>query len=331
MNKVAYIKQIEKMAKLTQEETEELNRLSQEQQKASVDVMKKNLPNMLKSQIGAGAVLGGLTIANKQRKEGYLDGIVRRYHNTGNENVDSIKQNGILSNKALDVDNLTSKATNLSDTEKAGKTYLAKSREGARSAGAKRNQVRRANLFYAPSETDSLIDSFKTDKTLKVNIPLQDYKKMNKVSNPELKGAKNAKQFNAAQKERLGALNDPLKNRAVYKKLGKGTDTIQGDIASKYIKGGKGYTKQSLKGVLEHIKANPKMFAKGVAGTGLGLALAGTGGYSAVKSLNENIKRNSEFKKQLKENPDTQRIKDLSRKFWEKDAYEIVDSVYNKI
>ena len=60
---------------------------------------------------------------------------------------------------------------------------------------------------------------------------------------------------------------------------------IEGDIATRYIKGSKDYRRTSAKEFKEFVKANPKRFAKGVGATALGVGIAGASLYGAKKMI----------------------------------------------
>lgn len=311
----------EKIAKLTQDEMNEFQSLA-----PKIGVKKSNMINKDRKEIdrdtikqmgGTAGVMGGAKLIGSARREGQLDGIVRRYHNTKAENVTGIKEHGIKASKALDEDALT-RITGLSENQMKGKTYMAKKRSGARAVGARRQQI--ADMTYPgvlPNGAESLIKSFKHQKTMKVNIPLNEYRKLNKVSNPELRGAKSYR--DAIKKSLTGTQEipaDPLTAMSMYKTLGKDTDTIAGDISSKFIKGGKGYKKQTLKGIGKHIKNNPKDFAKGLGKAGLGTAAIAGGGIMAYKSLKNSMERNKRYKEQMNNDPDFIRFKELSGKMY---------------
>lgn len=319
MNIEFYKKEIEKIAKLADEELYEFKDVKNRLDAKYRDNAKHNLKDAGKMYAGAIGAVGGATLARNSRRDGALDGIVRRYHNTEAKNVDGIKSEGIKSSKALDHDNLTSRAAGISKAEQEGKTYLARKRRAARSVGAKREQLTSGDILGMKGEADHLRNSFKTQKTLKVNIPLKEYRKLNRVANPELKGATNAKEVyeniikpnilhNSGNKK-----TDMKKAKAYFDSLGVNTDTIQGDIASKFIKGGKGYQKNTLKNIAKHIKENPKMFGKGVAQAGLGLGLAGGGAYAAGKGYKDIFVRNKKFRKDNKE--DLARQNELAIKY----------------
>lgn len=196
------------------------------------------------------------TTLGRVKQEGLLDGRVKFHHSTAENNVKSIMENGLQSKYADDPSNITNiMLDDLDKSKKSGKVYLAKNKEIADAAGS-----RRGLLLNVRS------------KDLDVDIPYEDFKKMKKVENPELKGAKNWKEFHKMKLDRYGEF-DPQRAKDSYDILGKkGTEVIQGDIPSKYIKGGKGYQKNTVKDTIKYIKKNPGRFAKGLGLSALGLA-----------------------------------------------------------
>ena len=280
IEKIALNAQTKKLAKQWGVSPESITRKDLEYEE------RENNKKTLKAVGGVASAGAGASVINKARHEGMLDGVVRRYHNTSKENVSKIKEKGILSDKAMDPNNLTSMAAGISDEEKAGKTYMAKKKGVADGIGMRRDQIDNARLMPNP------LQARKTQETLKVNIPLSDYKKMNKVDNPELGGAKSAKEFREVLQKKIDG--NPLyagqkipmeMARSGYNQLGPQTDVIQGDIAAKYIKGGKHFEKQTLKGFGRFLKENPLHFAKGVGLAGVGAGGAALGGKLLLDSM----------------------------------------------
>lgn len=227
------------------------------------------------------ALTGSKTIANQYRS-GNLDGVKKFYHGTKNENIDSIMQSGLKSHFAEDPKNLTNRVLHdIPMDEKKDLVYIAKHPKLAK--GVNLARARNENPFNP-------LEGAKNSSILNVNIPVNDYKKMNIVDNPELLGAKTRKQYIKTKKSMMS--KDPfqkilLKKSPIltdtmlkmnYNGLSRSGEVVKGDIPSKFIKGGAGYEKQTAKKVFEHIKSNPKMFAKGVGGTALGAAALGLSG-----------------------------------------------------
>ena len=308
----------EKIAKLNKEEFKEYLSLSPKVRAKQKELINRDRKDSSKDAVnqvgGAYGVIGGTKLIDSARREGQLDGIVRRYHNTKAENVTGIKEHGIKASKALDQDAIT-RISGLSEDQMQGKTYMAKKRMGARSVGLKRQQVQdMTNPFIMPNEMKSLAKSLKHQKTMKINIPLNEYRKLNLIDNPELRGAKSYREAIKKSSKGTGELPvNELGAMMMYKVLGKDTDTVAGDISSKFIKGGKGYQKQTLKGIGKHIKSNPKDFAKGLGKAGLGAGLIAGGATIAGKSFKSSIARNKRNKEEFNNDPNVVRYNELAR------------------
>lgn len=231
----------------------------------------------------AGGLAGiglGAKLANSSKSK--ITGLENFYHNTDSKNIRSILNEGIKAKFAEDPNNLTNQVLgDVSMDKKKGKVYLGRKKSVSDSVGLARD-----------------IRSGGSSKTLKVNIPYEDLKKMKEVDNPELRGAKSKSEFAKKLIEKESASGNPLtdskfgraviglQGREVYNTLGReGTTVIEGDIASKYIKGSKDYQKYGLKEMGNYIKHNPGRFAKGVAKGAAGLGLATGGGYLAYKGV----------------------------------------------
>lgn len=103
-----------------------------------------------------------------------------------------------------------------------------------------------------------------------VNIPTwKDSVKKNITDNPELKA-------------------NPFMSDAHKKALGKDTLTHKGTISTKYIKGAKGYQKNSLKEIVQFAKSNKGRFAKGVGVSGLAATALGLAGHSVYNKIKGN-------------------------------------------
>ncbi len=257
----------------------------------------------LAGAIASGATIykGGKLISNSINE---ITGLERTYHNTERKNIDNILKEGIKSKYAADPENLTNLTVDDVDMDKKKDlVYLAKKKADADGVGKAR--------FVAGTsiETDPITKRrrFKhsvkdTGKNLHVNIPYEDLKKMNLVENPELRGAKNKKEFRkifkkikAEEIEREG-ISDKLINDH-YKFLKDDTYTIKGDIDPKYIKESKKYNKYKLRDFGKYVKNNPKRFIKGVGKASLGGGLISLGGIGLVKFGKKVIKDNKKEKK----------------------------------
>ena len=238
--------------------------------------------------LSAGTGLIGSTAAN-----GYITGRHRLYHTTDADIVKKIKEEGLKAygkhdREAYVANNTLSQARNLKfiDKEPDKAVYLTKSKQDASLHGIKRKAVQSATSGQV-----------KKQKKIKVIIPHEQYKKMDFVNNPELLGAKSKKDFIGKKREmneivnkvvakatghdyspQKKPLSDFIAGRA-YKDTVKNSRVLPHDLSSKYIKGGKGYEKLSLKEMKEYMKKNPKRVAKGLGLYGLaGASLASSAG-----------------------------------------------------
>ena len=110
--------------------------------------------NKLKLGVGLADIALGAGIVNNELKSGNLTGREKLYHNTKEENIESIKRNGILSERAADKDNLTQSTLGnfLSEEDMAGLTYLGRQRRVANLVGvgakwADKNKASRETLI----------------------------------------------------------------------------------------------------------------------------------------------------------------------------------------
>lgn len=245
----------------------------------------------LVSGIGSAALLGST-------RTGRLTGKVTRYHNTENKNVSNILKEGLKSKYADDPNNLTNMALpNISKKEKSGLVYTSKTRLGGLSAGTAREyhkKVKSGNFWKAISGIDlkDLKDARKNSTTLKLEFDYDDLKNKERIKNPELRGAKNWKEYKNLLKQNGRNVSD-IGARVEYKELNNSTHIFRGDIDSSHIVGGKGYKKRSLKQVGKYIKNNPGRFGKEAAKVGAGIGL---GVYSGKKAYDLLKEKNSKMK-----------------------------------
>ena len=262
---------------------------------------KKKRGRALAAGVGfsAGTGLIGSTAAN-----GYITGRHRLYHTTDADNVKKIKEEGLKAygkhdREAYVANNTLSQGRNLGfiDKEPDKAVYLTKNKQDASLHGVKRKAVQSA-MGKQP----------KKQERMKVSIPHEQYKKMNFVDNPELLGAKSKKEFVNKRREmenivdevmakatghdyspQKKPLSDFVAGRA-YKNTVKNSRVVPHDISSKYIKGGKGYEKLSLKEIKEYMKKNPKRVAKG-------LGLYGLAGASLASSVGLTMRNHNQRKR----------------------------------
>lgn len=268
--------------------------------------------------LGATGVAVGAGKIGHEFKKGNLTGRETVYHNTNRRNVKSIKDNGILSERALDSNNITHRSLGdiLSEDEIKGLTYVARNKLPALGIGA-------ASAMYDSADKESknyrkVIGALADRKTIKANIPAW---KMDIVNNPELRGATNKKEFRPHIKYRMKrsgpqgtisstlyrpvtTVGSKLSSGIMYNSLGsKGTHTINGNVESKYIKGSKDYKGNSKEEIKEFISKNPERFKNGLIDTGIGVGALSAGALAMAKGLKkvaeESIEKEASVSKSL--------------------------------
>jgi GNAT superfamily N-acetyltransferase len=210
----------------------------------------------------------GMNLLNKAAPK--VSGIENYYHATGSEGIKKqIQQEGILASHAAEPGSLTQQAGVLNvipQEQLKGKTYVTKDQNFA--------SVILNNTHEKPAVVD-------------VKIPYTDLENgtVKRTLNPELRGMDKEEFVNTRKAEPIlqFMFNNNAQREAIHKKeydllAEPSTLTIEGDVPTKYIKGGANYTGQTGRGVLEYAKAHPKRFASGLGVGSLGLAgLAGAG------------------------------------------------------
>lgn len=240
-----------------------------------------------------GALSGSALLADKIRREGYLDGRKKLYHNTDKVNINSILENGLKAKMGDKEDSFTSsmmRGNGIEDlTPFKNKTYLATKKSVAEGVGARKALLHEAekNPFLLMANTptpESRAFQRKHYKTLEASVPFDDFQKLKKVKNPELRGMTPKEFADFLTKGQL--IPQPgakLNNYLAARSLDKDTVTLEGDFASKYFKKGKGYIKNSPKQVAKYVAKHPGRFGKGLlAGAGVA-GLAGLG----VKNIHD--------------------------------------------
>lgn len=226
----------------------------------------------LKTVAGAGGALGGAAMLSKVNKDGEITGRVKRYHATDESLINKIKQEGLRSNKANGNTYTKKVLGHIKEEELNNKVYVGKKKSVAEavSDGRSYNGYGKQGMLYIDADYD-------------------DWKKLKKTSNPELLGAKNGEDFarkvlrtqQGINYDTLGPVSKEISKKQgerCYKMLGEeGTEVIAGDVSSKFIKGGKGYEKNSLRKIAKYAKNNPKRFAKGIGKAAAGAALVAGG------------------------------------------------------
>jgi hypothetical protein len=123
------------------------------------------------------------------------------------------------------------------------------------------------------------------NKTLKLEFDYDEIKSQEKIKNPELRGAKNWKEYLEIRSKKHPEFKDLPKSKIkkAFKALDEETHIFKDDIDSSHIVGGKGYKRRTMKQVGKYIKNNPIRFGKEAAKIGVGASL---GAYS-IKKLKE--------------------------------------------
>ena len=265
--------------------------------------------------IGAGTIGVGGALLAKTRK-GHLTGKVTRYHDTNTENVKNILKEGLKAKKANDPNNFTNLLLDdVAPDKKRDLIYTAKKRSGAFTVGTTRTGETILNPdLKIKDKLNILRGKAKSHKVLKLEFDYDKLKDSPRIVNPELRGAKNYKEFahdtikkrykNMGYNDKM--IEDELKkipksqiDKAAkgYKKsfniLNKDTHIFKGDISPSNIVGGKGYHKRTIGQVASYIKKNPKRFGKEAA---KGLAGAALIGYGVHRLLRKNKEDDSKKK-----------------------------------
>lgn len=207
--------------------------------------------------IGGTAAVGG-TIVLGNTKKNRLTGKVVRYHDAPTEVIDKIKEEGLKIKYADDPNNLTNQILrDVPKEEKTGKIYTAKKKKGAFVVGTTR-AYNNGQIGYEEMIREQLIGKSPHHKVLKLEFDYdEDIKGKKHIKNPELRGAKNAKEFFNKRPRGLfefrgewDELNpiDKLQQKQAYDTLSeKETHIFDHDIDSSKIVGGKGYKKTYFK------------------------------------------------------------------------------------
>lgn len=243
------------------------------QKKESDDKLKRA------ASIAGGAVVTkeGLNILDNVHQSGEVSGRVRLYHGTTKKNKKKILEEGLKGEKALTSDAITNQRIG-NVGKKFGKKIVY--------TGKKRAPAIDMIVSHAMNaETPSMV---------RMSIPYKEYQNMRSrrvYENPEFTIAHNAKTKKEFAENMKNNIFHPMTEREANKYYDKfsgakgtsGTRIFEGDIESKYIKGGKGYQKNSIKEVGKYIKKNPKRFAKGLGKASLGAGLIAGGAALAIK------------------------------------------------
>lgn len=127
--------------------------------------------------VGATIPLVNSGIKDLKKNKRKVIGLEEMFHNT--DSPDAVLKEGIKAKFSEDPNNLANTVLDdISMKEKKGKVYLGRKKEVSDNVGLSRKQK-----------------TGRDGKTLHVNIPYEDLKKMKQVDNPELHGAKTFEEY----------------------------------------------------------------------------------------------------------------------------------------
>jgi len=239
--------------------------------------------------LGATGTGVGATIIKKTYDKGNLTGRETLFHGTSKERAKKIKETGLLS-KFTGGEGGNTEILKILDEDiykkSLGKVYLTPNKRVGRMFAGQTERGGVINL--SPRDMEDVLrkasNPFNNSGVVKVKAPTW---KMNVVPNPEAMGSyENYLKAHGINKSDLSKLQR-LVTKSQHNILSRDTKVIEGDIATKYIKGSKDYRRTSAKEFKEFVKANPKRFAKGVGATALGVGIAGASLYGAKKMIDK--------------------------------------------
>lgn len=270
----------------------------------------EDLKDLAKVAAGTSLLYGGTKLIKKNKSK--ITGLENFYHSADEGVIDSIKKNGLKAEYSEDPENLTNTILGgtINKSKLKGKVYLGRKKSVADGVGNTRDLNYRLGKIKNKSYKGK-------SKTLKVNIPYEELKKMKEVDNPELRGAKNTKEFakgiwknaykNAPEsakqlKETFGKTGRNafarILSEATYGKLSKeGTAVFENNIDSKFIKGSDKYKRYSIEQFKDYVKKNPKRFAKGVGKGAVGVGMGITGAILLKNALSDKKKKKERNKR----------------------------------
>lgn len=284
----SHAKQIEKLANLTPGSHDKQGYRAKDTNNADKPKVTP-FKNLGQTYAGTAGLIGGTLGLSHVNNKGYIDGRRKLYHNTNNENVNSILQEGLKKSKANDPNNLTRRLFG-NDESFNDLVYLSKNKTLADSVGTRRKQMEsQKSPFQIPDIQAAKRLAKEQTTTLKASIPYEEYKKMRQVKNPELRGLS---ERDFIEKHISSGLNTSDKVNNFFAARGltsKGTFVSPDDFDAKHFKKSKQYTKNSLGQVSDYIKKNPKRFAKGLGLGALSVGAVGGGGALALNGMKRNM------------------------------------------
>ncbi len=225
--------------------------------------------------LGAGGVAAGTGFVHSAYKDGGLTGRRTLYHGTLPKNVESVLQKGILRKFSGRPGSRT-------------ETVLGDDKELFQKAINKVYLTPKKRLALDLTRENRLFDQVDKRGIIKTRLPISEFKS---VPNPEARGSFEEwlKHIpNLGQDENI-FIRKALK--PLYKGISKDTATFEKDVPTKYIVGSKDYQRASIKEIREHMRKNPRVFAKGVGKAALGVGLASAGIYGAKKMIDQHRRK----------------------------------------
>ena len=237
--------------------------------------------------LGATGTGVGATLIKKTYDKGNLTGRETLFHGTSKERAKKIKETGLLSKfTGIEGGNteILKRLNNDTYEKSLGKVYLTPKKSLGRMFAGQTERGGIANL--SPQDMAEILQKtnnpFDNSGVVRVKAPTW---KMNVVPNPEAMGSyESFLKAHGINKSDLSKL-ERFATKSQHNMLSRDIRTIEGDIATRYIKGSKDYRRASAKEFKEFVKANPKRFAKGVGATALGAGIAGASLYGAKKMI----------------------------------------------
>lgn len=144
-----------------------------------------------------------------------------------------------------------------------------------------------------PSINEMQKHSKQWNKTLKASVPIDDFKALKKVRNPELQGLSPYGYAKKLYDESL--IKNPaqlIDNTIGAHSMLKDTVAVDGDFAAKHFKKSKHYVKNSPKQIAKYIAKHPGRAGLGVLGAGAAAGLTAGGAkmiYDSTRNKNASI------------------------------------------
>lgn len=231
---------------------------------------KKDPDRKLKGGLAAGAGAAAL-----YHSKPLLTGRTDLYHGTTKANAEKIRKEG-LKPGGRGISEILEPGLRAKDN-----VYMTRNPTNARTFAAQaellKNHKGHVHDFAAdPLRDDKLINGTISGKGEVVNASMPLWRKdisEKMVPNPELRGAKNWREFHKSFGGPTG--KSPLSSWAAYQNLK--DKSFKGGIGPEFIKGSPHYKKPGLREIMQYAKAKPGRFGAGAALAGAGAAGVGYG------------------------------------------------------